>query len=194
MPARTARQLNLLLYLLPSGMRKHSLLAVPFLATLLLACSPQFNWREFTSKDAAWQVTFPDKPATASRPIDLDGMQTTMTMTAAEVGDTLFAVGQAEVPDAAAAGAGLTAMQTGLVRNINGTVTRTASATASSNGATRMTRDIDATGSRDGKPVRLVAHFEARGRSLYQVVMVGPASALTPERTEQFIGSFKVLQ
>jgi hypothetical protein len=175
-------------------MRKHSLLAIPFLATLLLACSPQFNWREFTSTDAAWQVTFPDKPATVSRTIDLDGMQTTMTMTAAEVGDTLFAVGQAEVPDAAAAGAGLTAMQTGLVRNINGTVTRTASATASSNGATRMTRDIDATGSRDGKAVRLVAHFEARGRSLYQVVVVGPASALTPERTEQFVGSFKVLQ
>jgi hypothetical protein len=95
-------------FLLPSGMR-----TLFVIATLLLAgCSPHFNWREFTSKDASYQVLFPDKPATASRAIDLDGIKTTMTMSAAEVDDILFAVGQAEVGDAAAASAGLAAMQT----------------------------------------------------------------------------------
>ena len=165
------------------------------IATLLLAgCSPHFNWREFTSKDASYQVLFPDKPATATRAIDLDGIKTTMTMSAAEVDDILFAVGQAEVGDAAAASAGLAAMQTALVRNIGGTVTRSAAATASHPAGTRITRDIDAVGTRNGQPTRLVAHFEARGRNLYQVVVAGPTRAIKPEQTEQFIGSFKALK
>jgi hypothetical protein len=175
-------------------MRTLPLLAFPLLAALLPGCSPHFNWREFTSKDASWQATFPDKPATATRTIDLDGMQTSMTMTGAEVDDILFAVGQAEAGDATAASRGLAAMQTALVRNIGGTVTTSASASSSANAATRISRDVDVRGSRNGKPVRMVAHFEARGRSLYQVVVVGPAAALKPEQTEQFIGSFKVLK
>jgi hypothetical protein len=175
-------------------MRKLLILATPVLAGLLLACNPAFNWREFTSKDASWQATFPDKPATASRDINLGGSKTTMTMTGAEVGDILFAVGQADAADPALVGAGLDAMQTALVSNISGTVTRSASASASNNGAARLSRDIDATGSRNGKPLRLVAHFEARGRTLYQVIVVGPPGAIKPEQTEQFIGSFKVLK
>lgn len=165
------------------------------LATFLLAgCSPHFNWREFTSKDASYQVLFPDKPATASREIDLNGVKTTMTMTAAEVGDILFAVGQADVGDAAAASAALAAMQAALVKNIAGTVTRSAATTASNHTGTRITRGIDAVGTRNGQPMRLVAHFEARGRSLYQVVVAGPVKAIKPEQTEQFISSFKALK
>jgi hypothetical protein len=175
-------------------MRIPPLFVTPLLVTLLLACSPHFNWREFTSKDASWQATFPDKPATVSRAIDLDGLKTSMTMTAAEVDDILFAVGEAQAGDAQAASAGLAAMQTALVRNIDGTVTRRTDASSSANGATRISREVDVTGKRNGKPVRMVARFEARGSSLYQVVVVGPAASLKPEQTEQFIGSFKVLK
>lgn len=160
------------------------------MTTLVLGCSPHFNWREFTSKDASYQVLFPDKPATASRNINLDGMQTLMTMTAAEVGDIQFAVGQAEAADPAAASLGLVAMQAALVRNIQGTVTRSASSATPA----RSTRDVEATGSRNGTPTRLVAHFEARGRNLYQVIVVGPAATLKPEPVEQFMTSFKALK
>jgi hypothetical protein len=117
-----------------------------------------------------------------------------MTMTAAEVESIVFAVGQAEVPDAAAAGAGLAAMQTALVRNIGGAVTHSASAAASRDGVTSISRDVEASGTRAGQPVRLVGHFEARGRRLYQVVVIGPAAAVKLDQSEQFIGSFKVLK
>jgi hypothetical protein len=171
-------------------MRKLLFFAIPVVAMLLSGCSPQFNWREFTSKDASWQALFPDKPATASRAIDLDGMHTTMTMTAAEVDGILFAVGQAQSSDESTASAALGAMQTALVRNIDGKVTTSKSSATPG----RMTRDIDATGARNGKPTRLVAHFEAHGRSLYQVVVVGPAASVKPEHTEQFLTSFKALK
>lgn len=161
---------------------------------LLAGCSPHANWREFTSKDASYQVLFPAKPATASRAIDLDGTQTTMTMDAAEMGDVVFAVGRADVPDAAAASAGLIAMQTALVKNIDGAVTRNATATATNDRGTRITRDIEALGTRSSEPMRLVAHFEARGKTLYQVIVAGPAKSVHAEQTEQFIDSFKVLK
>jgi len=175
-------------------MRKNLILATSLSLALLAGCSPHFNWREFTSKDAAYQVLFPDKPSTVSRDIDLDGMKTTMTMTAAEVDDTVFVVGQAEASDAAAASTALASMQAALVRNIGGTVTGTASSSATNSAGTRISRDIAATGQRNGKPIRMVAHFEARGRSLYQVVVVGPTDTLQAEQTEQFINSFKALK
>ena len=171
-------------------MRKIPSVASLCATALLCGCSPHFNWREFTSKDASYQVLFPDKPATASRIINLDGMQASMTMTAAEVGDIQFAVGQAEATDAAAATLGLVAMQAAMVRNIQGTVTRSASRAAPG----RSTRDVEATGTRNGTPTRLVAHFEARGRNLYQVIVVGPTAALKPEPVEQFMTSFKALK
>lgn len=175
-------------------MRKILILATTLLPVLLSGCSPQFNWREFTSQDASWQVTFPGKPAAASRDIDLDGVKTTMTMTAAEVDDIVFAVGEAELGDSAGASAGLAAMQAALVRNIGGAVTHSATASSSRNGAMRVSREVEATGTRAGRPMRLVGHFEARGRRVYQVVVMGPDKTIKPEQTEQFIGSFKVLK
>lgn len=164
-------------------------------ATLLLAgCGPHFNWREFTSKDAAYQVLFPDKPATASREIDVGGSKTVMTMTAAEVDDIVFAVGHAELGETTAPSAALASMQTALVENIGGTVTHSAAAAASGQAGARITRDIDAVGTRKGQPMRLIAHFEARGRNVYQVVVAGPARAIKPEQSEQFISSFKALK
>ena len=69
-------------------------------ALALAACSPTYNWRDYTSPDARYRVTFPAKPSSATRTIDLDGLQVSMTMTAAEVEGATFAVGAAEAPDA----------------------------------------------------------------------------------------------
>ena len=41
--------------------------------------------------------------------------------------------------------------------------------------------------------MRLVGHFEARGKRFFQVIVVGPAPALPPEQVEQFLTSFSVL-
>lgn len=170
-------------------MRKNSLLAICLVAVFTGGCGPTFNWREFTSKDATYQVLFPAKPVSHTRDVHLDGVSVSMTMAAAEVDDILFAVGTAEAPDAATAAKSLTAMQSALVRNIGATVTRSkAAATPSSSKL-----DIEASGSRNGRPMRLIGHFESRGRRIYQVVMAGPAASVKPEQAEQFMSSFKPL-
>jgi len=167
------------------------LLACSILA--LLACSPKFNWREVRSKDAPYSVLLPAKPSTFARPIDLDGTPLTMTMTAAKVDDTVFAVGSAVVPDAAKAQAALTAMKTALVKNINGTV-RAEKATAAAGGTQGLSAsiDVEAVGTTPGgKPEILYGHFVSKDKEIYQVIVMGPEKAVSRENAETFISSFK---
>lgn len=171
-------------------MRKYSLFVI-LAAGLLMACSPQFNWRDYTSKDAPFRVMFPDKPATHTRSIDLDGMTVDMTMTAAQVDGATFAVGSAEAPDAARAHAALQAMKTAMVRNIGATIT--SETTRAAAGARGGAIDIVATGSQNGTPMQLVGHFEARNKRFYQVIVMGRAKALPPDQVEMFLTSFKLL-
>jgi hypothetical protein len=173
-------------------------LILPVLAAALLtACSPTYNWRDYSSTDAPFRVMFPDKPSVHKRTIDIGGMKVEMTMTAVDVDGTTFAVGSAEAPDAAKATEALGAMKTALVRNIGATVTKEkvhASAVAGGANSTQSaTIDIEATGVQNGKPMKLVGHFEARNKRFYQVIVMGKAKALPPEQTDQFISSFKLL-
>lgn len=157
------------------------LLPVFAAAALLAACSPTYNWRDYTSGDGSFRVMFPAKPATHTRGIDLGGIQVEMTMTAAEVQGTTFAVGTAVAPDAALAQATLPAMRQALLRNIGA---------ADSAAAAGAPLAVDAVGKGNSGPVRLVGRFVAKGPRMYQVIVVGKPDAMPPEQTEQFLTSF----
>lgn len=154
-------------------------------AMLLAACSPEYNWRQYDSPDAPYGVLFPDKPATYTRSVNLAGNNVEMTMTAAEVKNTVFAVGTGVAPDAATAQAALAAMKTAMVRNIGAQVTEEKTQPGS-------TLDVQARGLRNGQPMRLVGHFEARGTRFYQVIVLGPDGSVPDEQVEQFMTSFKL--
>lgn len=173
-------------------------LLLPVLAAAVLAgCSPKFNWRDYSSQDAPYRAMFPDKPASHTRDVDLDGMTVKMTMTAAEVSGTMFAIGSAEAPDPAKAEAALSAMKTALVRNIGATITSEkagkASATAGSSAAQSAAIDIEAKGMRNGVPMRLVGHFESRNKRFYQVIVMGKDKDISQEQVDMFMSSFKLI-
>jgi hypothetical protein len=169
---------------------------LPLLAVALSACNPTYNWRDYRNPDAAYSVMFPAKPASYTREVDLDGIKVRMTMTAAEVEDTMFAVGSAETANAQQAQAALGAMEKALVRNIAGAVSSeklaAEAATTGNKQTQRASIDMEASGTRNGVPMRLIAHFEARGKRIYQVVVMGKAKAIVPEQAEQFLSSFKL--
>lgn len=178
------------------GMRP-SLISTLAIATLALAaCSPTYNWRDYSSPDAPFRALFPDKPATHTRKIDIDGLKVDMTMTAAQVDGATFAVGSAEAPDADKAEAALLAMQTALVHNIGATITSKkvgkASAIAGSTQARSAAIDIEAKGAQNGQPMRLVAHFESRNKRFYQVIVMGRDKALVQDQVDMFMSSFKL--
>jgi hypothetical protein len=172
------------------------MLVASLAALALAACNPAYNWRDYSSSDAPFSVMFPDKPSTHTREIDVGGMKVSMTMTAAQVEGTTFAVGSAEAPDAARAQAALEAMKLALVKNIGGTISsekQVRSAAGSLAGTTQGGAiDIEASGMQKGTPMRLVAHFEARDKRFYQVIVMGRAKGMTRENVEMFMSSFKL--
>ncbi|MGZ3184177.1 MAG: hypothetical protein ACXU8N_17210 [Telluria sp.] len=161
-----------------------SILAL-FVAAMLAACSPHYNWRDYVSPDAPYRAMFPDKPASFTRSVNLDGMDVKMTMTATEIDNTMFAIGSAEAPDAPHAQTALEAMKTALVRNIGGKIT------AEKRDPGRSI-DVEASGTRNGRPVRLVGRFVANGARVYQVVVMGPPDGAGREEIDQFLSSFKL--
>lgn len=163
-----------------------SLFASAALVAGLVACTPRYDWREVHGAEAPYTVLMPVKPTTHARPINLDGVQITMTMTAADVDGALFAVGTATMSDAAAATKALSAMKTALVRNIGGTVTSEKATTS----AGMSTVDIEAKGA--GTQARLLyAHLVAKDARIYQVVAIGTGKSLPREAIDTFLTSFK---
>lgn len=106
-----------------------------------------------------------------------------MTMTAAEVDGVTFAVATAELPDAIQAQHALAAMKTGMVRNINGNVTKESTTVAG--GVTSI--DVEAA----GQQRLLRARFVAKGLRVYQALVLGPEKNVNPESVEVFLSSFK---
>lgn len=163
----------------PSTVR--ALLLVPILlaGALLAGCNPPYNWRDYTSEDGRFKALFPAKPSVLARRVDVAGLQVEMTMTAAKVDDTTFAIGSALAPDPARAQAALPAMRLALLRNIG-----------APDAALAGDLRVDATGAGTGAPMHLSGRFEAKGNRFYQVIVLGPAGKTPPEQIEQFLTSF----
>lgn len=150
----------------------------------LSACSPKFDWRDYRAAEAPYSVLFPGKPASHTRTISLDGREAAMTMTAAEVDGTVFAVGSAVLPDAPQAEQAARSMRMAMVRNIGAIVSNEA---VKDGGV-----ELEAHGMSNGRPMQLHGMFVARGAHAYQVIVLGPDKAVDAENIDTFLRSFKL--
>lgn len=158
------------------------------MAAALAACSPQYDWRDYRSNDAPYAVMFPGKPASQTRAIKLDDLDVNMTMTAAEVDGVAFAVGSAQLADAARTPAALEAMKTALVRNIGATVTKSTSSAAGG----QSVLDVEAKGSQNGESMLLIGRFIAKDTRIYQVIVMGREKNIVRDTVETWFSSFKL--
>jgi hypothetical protein len=175
-------------------------LALAACAPALTACAPDYNWREIRPPATGYAVMLPGKPASMSRPIDLDGLAVTMAMSGARVGEQSFTVGVVVLPDAQAATrakAGA-AMRVAMVRNIAGRERIAAEAAvpvvdpAGRPVATQAGVRIEASGQHGDRALHLSALFVARGNRAWQAVVLGPE----PDRAhaQVFTDSFRILE
>lgn len=166
---------------------------------VLVACTPQYDWREVRGTNEPFVVLLPAKPTSSARLVKLDSGELTMQMTAAQLDGTTFAVGSATLADASTAPAALSAMKNALVSNINGTIrSESASAAAGSAGSSEShtaSIAVDASGRlRAGSEMQaayLKARFISRGRRIYQVVILSRGQPVAPELADTFFTSFK---
>ena len=170
------------------------------LAAFVAGCSPEYDWREIRPAEGGFAVLLPGKPASMSRPIDLDGMKVTMTMHGAKVGSTTFTVGWADLPDAADATRerAVAAMRTAMVRNLAGSETSSAPVAlpvtdaAGARRGTHPAQRVDASGSVSGQPMAMLAGFTARGGRAWQYVVMGPMPDAAQAAT--FLDSFRLVE
>lgn len=176
---------------MPKFFRPSLFVAAVFSTLLLSACSPKYDWREVHDANASFTVLLPAKPSTFSRPVNLNGLQVNMTMTAAEAGDVMFAVGTAELPDQSQVPQALAAMKAAMLKNISGTV-KSEKLSGPADAPTAI--DIEAsnaTNNTSGQARVLFARFTAEDRRIYQAVIIGKDKKVTDEITETFFTSFK---
>ena len=149
------------------------------------ACHPAYDWREIQETEAGYRILLPARPVSMSRPIDLDGVAVTMSMTGARVDEALFTVGSVALPSASepAREHATQAMRTAMERNVQGHETK----------ATQIEVPlIDAAGRVAGEPSHMSAPFVARGDRAWQGVMIAPAS--DPQAARLFHESFRIAQ
>ena len=160
------------------------------LATVLAlsACSPGLNWREVRGSDAPYTVLLPAKPGSHARSVNLGGLQVSMQMTAAEVGDLSFAVARASLTDAQQRMAAMEFMQQAMVQNIRGSITEQKSVVLKDGTAMNEIHAIGIT--MNGKRMALFARFGIKDDRVYQVVALGPQADLSSEIAETFLSSF----
>ena len=155
------------------------------------ACSPQFDWREIRNNDAPFVATFPGKPASHSRDIELDGLKVKLHMTAADVNQISFAIAYAKLENSDKnlqsqhQQRALSAMQVGMLKNIQGTIVQPTPIESPKNTLTAIGK------TQSGKTIKMIARFVQHGPWIIQVVMMGDEQAITPEVADMFFGSIK---
>lgn len=166
----------------------------------LTACTPAFNWREVRPEGLGFVVLLPDRPASLSREIELDGVTVTMTMTGARIDRSLFTVGMVELPPTALehADRALAAMRAGMLRNIGAQRAdeRTVKLSVADPSGRVLERQpgvrLEASGTVNRQTVRMTAVFVARGPRLWQVVAIEPEGRADQAAT--MIDSFRLLE
>jgi len=165
-------------------------LSLLFICTCL-ACSPSWNWREVKSNDAPFSVLLPAKAISHSRKIDLNGMEVTMHMTAAEVDGVSFAVGSVQLPDATQTAAALNAMQLAMINNIHGEVREKKIIPLEDHVNATQIIAVGHAG-KSTQHLLLAARFVSKGLWVHQVIALGPEKNYPPDTIDTFLTSFKL--
>nr|WP_315596438.1 hypothetical protein [uncultured Cupriavidus sp.] len=190
MPTKTSRK-----FLLP-------LFALLWLA--LAGCSPRYDWRTIVSSDGKYAALYPAKPTSAARDVSIAGRKLPMTMEAANIDGTLFAVGVVTLPsdDAALRREALASMQAGLVSNLGAhpeTPPQARPVTVMSAAQPPIPLDgvelsVAGVSPQDKSPRRLTARLVASGAHIYQAVVLEAGEAARDtrqaEQVDQFLSGF----
>lgn len=151
------------------------------LFSVLNACSPKYDWREFKNVSPNFSVYFPAKPAQHEKQIQLGGIKTTMNMVGAEVNGVNFAIAYVKTNEQNKQEI-INLMQTGMIKNINGVLSES-----------KIKDTLFVRGNfQNGNEAHLYARFVINHGWAIQAIVIGEKKQLTPEILEMFFDSLKL--
>ena len=149
---------------------------------LLLGCSPEFNWRELGVADGRATVAFPAKVQTEQRQIQIDGQTLAFSLSAANVGPAVFAVGFAALPENASQ-----SVQQSMTRALLGSLFASSGQTPTQAALDGQVFELETLVAK--QPSLLIARVLVHRGMLMQVVASGPKQALPREQALEFMRS-----
>lgn len=160
------------------------------LALLLVACSPEYDWRRVQPADAGFAVMLPAKPASMTRQVALEGLAIEMSLHGARIDDASYTVGVLSLPDDTPATRErvLAALRQSMVANIAGTEVATTEVrvpleygAGPRTGATPVQStpglQIRVRGQMRNLPAVMDARLVVRGNRIWQAMVLAPESA-----------------
>lgn len=157
----------------------------------LAACSPALDWRQLRPEGLGIEVTFPCRPASHARRVQLAGQPVSMVLHACSIDGMTFGLASAELPDVRQVDAALMELADAAVRNLSATLDTEDAADVAGMTPSARARRVRLSGRLpDGRSVVEHAAFFARGARVYQATLLG--NGLPPEAVEVFFGGLKV--
>ena len=161
-------------------------------ATVLAACSPQFNWRSVPNSDIGYMATFPDKPAQVTRTMDLIGLQVPLTLQAAQVQGQYFAVGTVPL-SGPLLGQG-PALRDALAQAVGNNISAGQVVLKPTTWLGKPAHELSVQGTLpSGEKAFAHARFFEHQGTLYEVLVMGPGESLNPDVLTSWFGGFSLL-
>lgn len=153
---------------------------------VLAGCTPEYNWRETTVADDRATIAFPSKVQTDQRSISLDGVDLKFTLSAASIGQTVFAVGFVKLP-AELPVASVEKLTKGLIDSLMSRALRPSEPELMARALKGDTFELETSVAQ--QPSWLMGKVLVHQGMLLQVVVSGPKKELSSENAKEFMRS-----
>ena len=172
-----------------------------FVASLLSACSPTYDWRSVADESQGWQALFPGKPAMVERTISMrvgqEERSVTLMLRAVRIQEQTFTIGVAKFANPAH-NTNLKGLAESLrqsrIQNIRGEVITPAKAEASESALGLVTAKGQIQLKPNAAPVAatLMTFSKSHRDQVIEAIVVGPSEGFHQEAAQQFLESLRI--
>ena len=176
-------------------------LALIVTASLLAACYPRYDWRDYRPDcGRGWcgfVATFPGKVTSATRDVPVAGMRLPLALHVVSVGEVTFAIGAFELLPGSDAQIARKTFETKLLDDVGAASGASGKATLhSADRADIEAVTFEAEGQHGSERLKVVARFVRRRDREIEILVIGPADVLASnsgrEAVETFLTSLRL--
>lgn len=162
-------------------------------ATVALACTPVFDWRETRPEGSGAALMFPCRPVKQERTVKIGVAARSMQLHSCSAGGATFLLAAIDAADPAEVTPLMAAFRAQAAANLAGTATERGAFAPPGATPNPQSARIAIAGARpDGRRVGAQAAFFVKGLRLYQATVLGAEDAGGREAVDTFLGAIRL--